>query len=196
MAAENDNRACPKDSKIFDNTGRIAKGAARKHDHYCDGTGTIQNINPGQGGEWNECGVNRARSSSSTISSVVSGQRITASDVNSFMAAIKSEIDGTNDWKSWRNSITKLTTANVGEGDGIEVKTFIDMATTLTSVAKADIENSSGWVENINFGGKPTAVGFNKLISNYNILTNNCVCNSDCGANLQCTCNNDCGCHY
>jgi len=30
----------------------------------------------------------------------------------------------------------------------------------------------------------------------YNIIRQNCICNSDCSCNAVCSCHNDCGCHY
>ena len=30
----------------------------------------------------------------------------------------------------------------------------------------------------------------------YNIIRQNCICNSDCSCNAVCACHNDCGCHY
>lgn len=44
------------------------------------------------------------------------------------------------------------------------------------------------------FGIKSTEV--KKLVDEYNKLTNQCVCHSDCGSNLTCSCHNNCGCHY
>jgi len=37
---------------------------------------------------------------------------------------------------------------------------------------------------------------YNSLVSQYNALREDCICNSDCSCNAVCSCHNNCGCHY
>jgi|LWDU01.1.fsa_nt_gi hypothetical protein len=34
------------------------------------------------------------------------------------------------------------------------------------------------------------------VVVKYNIIRQNCICNSDCSCNAVCSCHNDCGCNY
>jgi len=36
----------------------------------------------------------------------------------------------------------------------------------------------------------------NEIVTAYDSITRQCLCNSDCGCNSQCVCNGNCGCHY
>jgi hypothetical protein len=48
----------------------------------------------------------------------------------------------------------------------------------------------------VGVGNKITAAQWQAIISSYNTITQDCICNSDCACNAVCACYNDCGCNY
>lgn len=51
-------------------------------------------------------------------------------------------------------------------------------------------------VSSIDTDTKISMTYHNEIITKYNKVTQQCLCNSDCSCNSQCVCNTDCGCHY
>jgi len=41
-----------------------------------------------------------------------------------------------------------------------------------------------------------THSAWDQLVTRYNVVRQNCVCNSDCSCNAVCACHGDCGCNY
>lgn len=45
-------------------------------------------------------------------------------------------------------------------------------------------------------GNKITVTNYNELLTRYNYLKSDCICNSDCNCNAVCACHGNCGCNY
>lgn len=45
-------------------------------------------------------------------------------------------------------------------------------------------------------GSYITAADYQKMLTNYNNLKADCICNSDCNCNAVCSCHGNCGCNY
>jgi hypothetical protein len=65
--------------------------------------------------------------------------------------------------------------------------------------AQATTKVDGGQASNpgINVGSQLiTAAQWQAIISSYNTITQDCICNSDCACNAVCACYNDCACNY
>lgn len=50
---------------------------------------------------------------------------------------------------------------------------------------------------NVNALSEVTWAGqWSTLVTRYEVMRQDCICNSDCGINFSCACHNDCGCNY
>jgi hypothetical protein len=160
------------------------------------------------------CSTNAALSASGNYA--VEGSKITASDINAVKNAIRSELTKYAAHISFANSgslsdvYTKFIdnepnhttntlidnlhindyelmvqrTNNIRERVGVNYATFSKPADATTS------PNS------YNTGTTIQDTHWTRLLSKYNTLRQDCICNSDCACNLVCACHNDCGCNY
>lgn len=150
---------------------------------YCNayGTGTTT-CNQHRGG----CPTNRVLSAAEPVA----GGKINRNDIENLRASIMDEITRYNDWQ----------TAN-----GQPTYTLYDPG-TFSSGQKIDnthINNLNDTVANLNNPGISRAdgslideAGWQAIFDKYNVVRQDCICNSDCACNNVCACHNNCGCNY
>jgi hypothetical protein len=80
-------------------------------------------------------------------------------------------------------TITQRTN-NIRERVGVNYAAFSKPADVTTS---PNSYNDGDFIEDFHW---------TRLLSKYNTLRQDCICNSDCACNLVCACHNDCGCNY
>ena len=127
-----------------------------------------------------------ACSTNDAIAWATASGAIYAGDVDSLRVALRTEIDAYN-----ANSNTKTKTApnTISAGQTIphdDINNLADMVNQLygsgaLSKAAGDLITGGDW---------------QGLIDRYNVLRQNCICNSDCSCNNICACYGDCGCNY
>ena len=157
------------------------------------------------------CSTNRATSLSSSFG--VSGQAIYASDIENLRANIIAEIGRWNDWNS-NNRSANYTVSNPGTisgGQAINHTNINNLNDSLAAIvnytATSTDGEGGGWTitdngkesnPNIgrNSGNTIDPGGWNAILSAYNTLRQDCICNSDCHCNTVCTCYGNCGCNY
>jgi len=150
------------------------------------------------------CSTNRALSASGEFG--ITTGRIRADDINNLRTSIRDEITRYNLHRSFAVGITQDTAygastlvdnshvndlqqmvqsaTNVNEPVGSSYASLPDPADAITSAnsyAQGAVMNTGDWTS---------------LRDKYNILRQDCICNSDCSCNLVCSCHNNCGCNY
>jgi len=128
------------------------------------------------------CGTHRdARNDTTSNAFASQGNVIKKADITTLLSKIRGEL----------TTIGRSSSGTLPSSIGDEIKTsdFQKMGDAIKANTGASFS----------FGSDPFNIQSSevlKLVNNYNTLTNECVCHSDCGANITCTCHNDCGCHY
>jgi hypothetical protein len=150
------------------------------------------------------CSTNRALSAS--VEFGITTGRIRADDINNLRTSIRDEIARYNLHRSFAVGVTQPTAYttstlidnthinemhqmvqsadNVREPVGTSYATLTDPADATTdanSYANDATMNAGDWTS---------------LRDKYNVLRQDCICNSDCACNLVCSCHNNCGCNY
>lgn len=179
MASYYDNNG-DKCGRWWPSSGNLWGGVGRRgSNRTCDGKARdYTTIWPPMGSGVNGCGVHRGLGTGGISSFASPGKKIEASDVNGLLDAIKDELR-LGSRTTWRGAPRSV-------GSVVNVADFQGMANAM--------ENDIGF--RIDFGNDIEASKVNQLINEYNKLTRQCICHSDCGANQRCICHNDCGCHY
>ena len=130
------------------------------------------------------CATNRQLSVSSDFG--VEGKPIRASDINNLRDNIRNEL------ARWD---VKYGPYNYYQSDA-----YVAGATKIDNTQINQLENM---VAQIKGGGASYGDGalidnthWANLAARYNVMRQDCICNSDCSCNAICACYNDCGCHY
>lgn len=139
----------------------------------------------------NQCVYNRASCSSNriiTLSNVTSGNVIKAADIELLRANTINEIDRWN--QNHKYDFQKSSSVPFGSGELID--------TSKVNKLILDLNNTNhGTTPTISEGQIIKATDLaNSMLSLYNSLRTDCICNSDCGAHAVCTCHGNCGCNY
>lgn len=143
----------------------------------------------------------------------VTGNPITAADVNTLRAAIINEIAAWNAWNTSNGvgdfSVTDPGTISAGQViDHSQINTLNNDLATITQYSATSTNGSGGGYTITNgsqivnpgvsasTGGTVTAPNWSAILNSYNTLRQDCICNSDCHCNTVCACYGDCGCNY
>lgn len=132
-------------------------------------------------GHRTSCGTNRVLPAS--VPASISGQPIYADQITTLKTYMNAELD------RYRQH-----------------RYFASMGTITSTFTKNGPISAAGWAELgtkfFSTGGMPSSGSplngsfWTALISKYNQIRQDCICNTDCACNLVCSCHNDCGCHY
>ena len=150
---------------------------------YCNdyGTGTTTCVE-----HRGACATNR----SLTAPDPVVGGRINRNDIENLRASIMDEIDRYNLYQT-ANSLGTYTKYDPGGFSSGQV------------INNSHINNLNDTVANLNNPGISRAdgslideAGWQAIFDRYNIVRQDCICNSDCSCNNVCACHNDCDCNY
>ncbi len=131
------------------------------------------------------CATNRQLSLSGDFG--VPGHLIRASDIENLRTRIRDEMS--------RWNLHALHNYTLRQSDGIGAGALID---------DTHQENLNQMVHEMNGGGTSGNVQgvviddyhWARIRDQYNIIRQNCICNSDCACNNVCACHNDCACNY
>ena len=139
------------------------------HPHY--NRSTAQNIAA-------NCGTHRNARNQTISNFADQGDRINRSDITGLLTKIKNEM----------NSVGRGSSSGLPSSIGtyVKVSDFQKMANTVGSESGVTVS----------FGTKIQVSKVGALIVQYNKITEQCICHSDCGTNTTCSCHNNCGCHY
>jgi hypothetical protein len=115
------------------------------------------------------------------VAIIQQGGKIKAADIDNLLSKIKVE----------------LSSPGRGGYSGLPNKISGDILKSDFQAMANSVANEAG-TSPVNFNSRDGiySADVQSLINQYNALTNDCICNSDCGTNKTCTCHNDCGCHY
>jgi hypothetical protein len=148
------------------------------------------------------CASNRTLS----FTSYTQNGLIRATDVNALRQAIRDEIARYNLHRSFSitqrqgtaySTSTQVSAAHINDMDLMaqQVNNVIEpVGTSFAQLSAASNTNTAA-----NSYAQNTRVNFshwNTLLSKYNTMRQDCICNADCACNLVCSCHNDCGCNY
>lgn len=135
------------------------------------------------------------------------GGQITESDINTLRTLIRDEIARYNlhrDHSITSRQGTAYTTTTLI--DNLHINDFEQMVydgnITLEQVGVNyatlnPVGTNSGITKSSYSDGQVSAAShWTTLRSRYDVLRQDCICNSDCSCNLVCSCHNDCGCNY
>jgi hypothetical protein len=143
------------------------------------------------------CSANATLSLSSNFG--VAGNRITAADVSALRAGIINLIGAFNTWKA-NHSLAGYPVSDPGAastGQTISHSYINYLDSTLAAIS--DVQSGSV-LDNPGFSTSQASVishnDWNTILNAYNVVRQDCICNTDCSCNLQCTCNGNCGCNY
>lgn len=130
---------------------------------------------------------------SSTISNIAKNKTVRAADIN----VVKNKV---------RDLVKKYNTSDkfvAGRGGAIPLTEASNYGTN-TVIQNEQYNNIHNMYRGL--GGSAVATKHNgdliipsdwtTLISRFNTICNNCICNTDCACNTVCSVNADCGCNY
>lgn len=150
--------------------------------NYCQdhGTGTTTCSNHRA-----SCATNRTLSLSSDYG--VPGRVVRASDIENVRVNIRAELARWNLHAGYNFSILQPGSITSGLAiDDTHVENLISMINSAYGGGtfgdlQGDLIEDGQW---------------DTIRDRYNVLRQNCICNSDCACNNVCACHNDCGCNY
>lgn len=155
-------------------------------DNHGTGTSTCSYHRP-------ECPANRPFYPSGDFG--VQGGLIRASDIELLRQNIRDEIATYNLHANYEYTLSEPNPVNAGNViDNNQINNFEQMV--------FDGNGASGGVQpqpGQAYYGDGALVddgNWSSLLTKYNYLRQDCICNSDCACNLVCACHNDCGCNY
>ena len=168
---------------------------------HCDSHGTgISTCSNHRG----SCSTNRPFVPSGGFGS--SGSTITAADIDQLRGLIREELDSYNLHSEHDVSLSEEGSYN---NETLIDNTHINQMEQMvydTNVVKErigyDYQNfyptDTNAVSASSYEDEATirATHWNTLRDKYNIMREDCICNSDCACNLVCNCHNNCGCNY
>lgn len=145
-------------------------------DYYSLGTSTCV-------GYRSSCSTNRPLSFY-----IYEGPGIYASQIEEFRQAIRAEIESYNDNYLYSGAVTLEPNA-VSSGSIVTTSVINNIDDMIHQVyGGAEQGRSAGaLIDDANWAS---------LIDQYNVVRQNCICNSDCSCNYVCACYGDCGCNY
>lgn len=150
---------------------------------YCNafGTGTTT-CNQHRG----TCAVNRVLSAAEPTV----GSRINRSDIENLRASIMDEIDAYNAWQvaNSQPAYTKFDPGAFSTGQIIDNSHINNLNSTVANLNDPGITRADGSLID--------EAGWQAIFDKYNVVRQDCICNSDCSCNNVCACHNDCGCNY
>lgn len=158
------------------------------------------------------------RPANSSVSPVVSaptqGQIVTAAKINELRNAIITEINRWNDHAHYTSVSSNANWTNVN--NNISQGVIIDDDATIDTEDDALVfvgGPGAPGTYNYTTATSPDVVppltnnlfspgvaispsSYSTILSSYNTLKADCICNTDCACNAVCACHNDCGCNY
>lgn len=157
------------------------------------------------------CSTNRSVSLSTDFG--VQGHSIRADDIEALRAKIIAEVG---DWDAW-NYANRATHYSFTDPGTISQNQVInhshidnlndDLATLKNYTATSTDGNGGGYTITDNGAASDPGVSkvkgdpidhttWNSILTSYNTIRQDCICNSDCHCNTVCTCYGNCGCNY
>lgn len=147
--------------------------------HYCNSHNTMSSQCIGNRAS---CTTNRALNWS-----ITEGDLITASRIETLRNSIRDEVQR---WNTHRNYEVTLTAGTgISSGEVINTNIFNDLDLMVGPLYGSFIADEIAG----NIVGDDE---WKLLIDRYNIVRQNCICNSDCSCNSICSCYGNCGCNY
>jgi len=141
------------------------------------GTGTTTCVN-----HRSTCSTNRVL----TFSDFVQGGTITASQVEELRTKIRDELARYNLHANYNYTLYQSTA--VASGQTVTNEVYNNLNDMIRQAYGSDINKNDGdLIDDANW---------DSLISYYNVVRQNCICNTDCSCNNVCACHNDCDCNY
>lgn len=138
-------------------------------------------------------GSNAWKVNSTVISNIANGKTVKSSDIN----VVKNKIRDL----AKKYNASDVFVANRGGKIPITEGSNYNSSTKINATQFNNIENMY-----VGIGGSPVAnkskgdividEDWSRLISRFNALCENCICNTDCHCNTVCSVNADCGCNY
>lgn len=119
---------------------------------------------------------------------VPNGGIIYASDIEDLRTNIRAEIDSWNAHALY--NYTKRQAGAIAKGAAIADDHFNNLRSMVNEMNGSSISavNSTTLIRDDN--------QWDDILSNYNTIRQNCICNTDCSCNTICSCYGDCGCNY
>jgi len=127
------------------------------------------------------CGSNRTLSWYAT-----EGNAITATTIDELRYKIRDEVYTWNQHAWYETGLTEA--AGIPAGAAIQNETFNNLDNMVGYIY-------GGYVQDMYDGSLIDNLYWDQLIDRYNVIRQNCICNSDCACNAVCACYGDC-CHY
>jgi hypothetical protein len=174
---------------------------------YCNqnssGTTTCSNHRGG-------CSTNRPLSSSAEFA--ITTGRITQADIEDLRSKINAELDRYKQHSSGfgatfsgvaNRQTSAFTTSTVISAAHINDMELMTQQTNNVNepvgsnyASYTDPADATGGNNSYSSGTVMTTGQWSTLRDKYNIMRQDCICNSDCTCNAVCNCHNDCGCNY
>lgn len=135
------------------------------------------------------CATNRYYGGSGDLGTI--GSYIRGSDIENLRANIMAEITAFNNWQSYhgQGSYGKEDPGVISAGQTISQSHFNNLRATVDQLHGTGYGNQG-------VGSSITAPQWSSILNSYNLIRQDCICNSDCSCNNVCACHNDCGCNY
>lgn len=146
------------------------------------GTGTSTCV-----GHRSSCSTNRTLSGLS----ISTGTSIVASQITHLRSQIRDELTRYNQHRFWSGTLREASA--YGSSTTI-TDTHVENLMTMVSYlhGSSGHSNKDGLtIQDTDWNNVAQSV-----VVKYNIIRQNCICNSDCSCNNVCSCHNDCGCNY
>lgn len=147
------------------------------------------------------CSGHRAACSTNRPVTVSAGFGILGNTIsNSDVAALKAAIDAEVARYRQHAKFTSFSASSAVVGSGVPIATthvnnFEAVVKNINDVS--DGGSSAGTIlAQYTVGNSINATNWSGLKAKYDIMRQDCICNSDCSCNAVCTCHNDCGCNY
>ena len=161
------------------------------------------------------CSTNNAAGLSGEFA--VQGGLITAADINALKNAIRGELSRYSLHRSFSNAGDMVSAYNSYNASGS------DHGAGVTVIDNNHVNNYEIITQRVNNVNEPVGTSYGSLsdpadattspnsysdgtlvedthwstlLTKYNTMRQDCICNSDCSCNAVCNCHNDCGCNY
>lgn len=157
------------------------------------------------------CSTNRPLASSTEFA-IASG-RVTAADIEDLRSKINDELSRykqhfwgggvypfggiSNLQTTPYNTSTNISAAHINELEAMVQQTNnVQEPIGSTPASYSDPADATTPSNSYGVGATIEAIHWATLRDKYNIMRQDCICNSDCTCNAVCSCHNDCGCNY
>lgn len=144
-------------------------------------------------GHRSSCSTNR------NVSSPSVGAEITANMINSLRVAIRNEVSRWNSHSLYNASLNSAGSISVSSRiQSGTINNLDNMVHGVFGVSGGDLSKWSSLVDDLvkSRGDEALYNDYRRLKVQYDIVRQNCICNSDCSCNAVCGCHNNCGCNY